>query len=72
MTVYLGIALIAGCMLYAIYVLFTAMREGGFSYFGRRIAKAEQPYVFWFSVVVMILILAFGAWILPHYLLALP
>ena len=30
MSIYLGIAIILGCMLYAIYVLFTAMREGGF------------------------------------------
>jgi hypothetical protein len=72
MSIYLGIAIILGCMLYAIYVLFTAMREGGFGYFGRRIVRAEQPFAFWFSIAVMILVLAFGAWILPYYLLALP
>lgn len=71
MSIYLGIAVLAAAMLFALYSLFNAVRRGGFNYFGRWIAKAEQPQVFWFSIVVMILVLAFGAWTLPYYLLAL-
>ena len=68
---YLGALILALAMGVALYGLFVGARDGAINYFGRRIARADNPLVFWFVMAVLIACLLLGARTMPIYFLAL-
>jgi|GEM_PF-1625928 len=71
MSALIGAIVLLAAMLYALWVLFSGMRDGTYNYFGRNIARADQPVIFWFVMAVMIVCLYLGAKSMPYFLVVL-
>lgn len=68
---YLGALILALAMGFALYGLFIGARDGTFNYFGRRIARTDNPFIFWFVMAVLVVCLLLGARTMPIYFVAL-
>ena len=71
MSMVLGALVLLAAMSYALYVLFAGMRDKKYRYFGKDITRADNPFIFWFTMATMVLCLILGARTLPIYLVAM-